>query len=136
MLFLSCFLNLICQRTPTFARLNGFEPLTLGFGIRCSTSWSYRRIFELIKPTLRQGNSIQCFLRSQNRTRTCKLCYCGSLRLPTHSHSIIVLSVYTIPPPNYVKEPEVLACSVYTDCEACGYRLFVVPPGIEPDFPG
>ena len=41
MLFLSCFLNLICQRTPTFARLNGFEPLTLGFGIRCSTNWSY-----------------------------------------------------------------------------------------------
>ncbi len=35
-----------------------------------------------------------------------------------------------------VKEPEVLACSGYTDSEACGYRLFVVPPGIEPDFPG
>ena len=32
-------------RLPSYARLNGFEPLTLGFGIRCSTNWSYRRIY-------------------------------------------------------------------------------------------
>lgn len=55
----------------THVRVTGIEPITFRVSGGCSNQLSYTRIFELVKPTLRQGNSVQCFLRSQDRIRTC-----------------------------------------------------------------
>ncbi len=54
----------------THVRVTGIEPITFRVSGGCSNQLSYTRIVELVKPTLRQGNSVQCFLRSPTGNRT------------------------------------------------------------------
>ena len=104
MLFLSCFsLILICQRTLVLARPNGFEPLTLGFGIRCSTSWSYRRV---LQDTLNLLELISLcslvfpptFFCSQDRNRTyCSACCYRFFTSATNCDYLTILLLILIP---------------------------------------
>ena len=136
MLFLSCFsLNLICQRTLVLARLNGFEPLTLGFGIRCSTNWSYRRV---LQGTLNLLELISLcslvfpptFFCSQGRNRTyCSACCYRFFTSATNCDYLTVCFLFSYP---FISKPTCL--SLYTSFS--GAQAVVVLRGIEPRFPG
>ena len=95
----TCTPEWIRTTNTTYVRVTGIEPITFRVSGGCSNQLSYTRIFELVKPTSRQGNSVQCFLRSQGRIRTYMRNFLG---LAPMARCPLVILASTIPPPDYI----------------------------------